>query len=283
MQTIRFSLLAPCLMLALFLSPTAADAKRPNRGESSLVRVLDAVDEDARGRIRVRSHKNDERFEVKALDIDSDEDTLVELYLEGDILGEMILVDVLRRAGGQDGEGTYHYRARRRRGVGDLPFGVMKVSELAGLRAEIWLDGQPLLEGIVPGTTHEKSARAEVQLDATVEAPEQARARLRLFSVPKKGSESFRLKVVQFPLMVGEALHLFVEDPDDALGTLVDQGPLVEDEGEGGEHHFRLGTRMGDPMPFGLAGVADLEGLMLEIRNAAGDVVYFEGVVPALD
>ena len=36
-------------------------------------------------------------------------------------------------------------------------------------------------------------------------------------------------------------------------------------------------------MPFGLAGVADLEGLMLEIRNTAGDVVYFEGVVPALD
>ena len=282
MQTIRFFYLVPALMLALLVSAPKADAKAPNRGEASLVRVPDVDDDNARGWMRVRSHKNEQRFEVKAFDIDSDEDTLVELFIEGDVLAELILVGELRRGGEEDGEATYHYRDRIKKGRGELPLGVMNISELTGRRAEIWVDGEALLEGVIPGTSHEKSGKASSELDATADAPEEARATLRMFSVPRKGSESFRLKVVQFPLMPDEALHFYLEDPNDP-GVLVDQGELVESDGDDGEHRFRLRTRKGDPMPFGLAGVAEMEGLMMEVRNAAGDVVYFEGLVPALD
>ena len=282
MLTTRFFSLFPGLMLALVVAAPSADAKAPNRGESALVRVFDADDENARGRIQVRSHKNEERLEVKAFGIDSDEDTIAELYIESDILAEVILVGELRRGRDQDGEATFHYRARRKKGSGDLPLGAMKVSELAGRRAELWVDGLPLLESWIPGVSQEKSAKASSVLDATADAPEGARADLRIFSIPKKGSESFRLKVVRFPLMGDEVLHLYLEDPL-AMGTLLDQGELVQDDRKDGTHHFRIRTRKGDPMPFGLEGLVEMEGLMMEIRNDVGDVVYFMGLVPSLD
>lgn len=282
MQITRFSFLFPGLMLALMVAAPSADAKAPNRGESALVRVFDADDENARGRVQVRSHKKEERLEVKAFGIDSDEDTIAELYIEGDVFAEMILVAGLRRGRDHDGEATFHYRARHKKGAGDLPLGAMKVSELAGRRIEIWVDGIPLLESWIPDVSHEKSSKASTRLEPTADAPEEARADLRIFSIPKKGSESFRLKVVRFPLMGDEVLHLYLEDPL-AMGTLLDQGELVEDDSDDGAHHFRIRTRKGDPMPFGLSDVAQMEGLMMEIRNDLGDVVYFMGLVPALD
>jgi hypothetical protein len=282
MQITRFLFLFPGLMLAFVVAAPNADAKAPNRGESALVRVFDADDDNARGRIQVRSHRHEERLEVKAFGIDSDDDTIAELYIEGDVFAEMILVGELRRGRDSDGEATFHYRARRKKGSGDLPLGAMTVSELAGRRIELWVDGVPLLEGWIPDISQEKSAKASVMLDATADAPAGARADLRIFSIPRQGSESFRLKVSHFPLMGDEVLHLYLEDPL-AMGTLLDQGELIDDDRDESAHHFRIRTRKGDPMPFGLEGVAQMEGLMMEIRNDLGDVVYFMGLVPALD
>ena len=49
-----------------------------------------------------------------------------------------------------------------------------------------------------------------------------------------------------------------------------------------GEAELELDTHDGDALPFGVATAAELAGLAVELRNAAGGAVLFSGTTPSL-
>jgi hypothetical protein len=261
----------------------AALAKGPDRGEGALVRVDEPLDPQARGEVRIRAKRNDQRFEVKAKKIDRDRD--VELWIEDD--GDFSFVSDLKRSDDDGGDlATFKYKARLRtnKNRGSLPLDAEMVEELVGLAVEIRADGETLLVGYVPelGIPNRLKIDERSELEATDAATDlssEARARVKLRSRPARDDQRFEVKVTDFPDVSSEDLHLWLEDPDDP-DVLVDLGAFEPDGEDAGEHWFRRRTRKGDPLPFGVRSIQDLFDLDMEIRNGGDDTLYFEGGTP---
>jgi hypothetical protein len=267
--------------LAILAISAPAWAAAPEKGESALVRVADAPDDDARGEVRIRTHKKDQRLWVRVTHIDAAAD--VDLYLEN-AGGVMEFVGSLEPGNDEAEDAAFRYRARLKKGQGELPFGVSSVAELQGRAIEIRIGAASALTGHVPmlGISPRKHHKARVTLDPTDAAPDDARARLRLRSKPFKGDERFELMVVDFALAEDDTLLLFLEDPANP-GTWVDLGDFEQHPHEIDEHRYRRRTRKGAPLPFFVDAVSDLGGLAVEVRDGDGNQVWFEGVVPNFD
>jgi hypothetical protein len=273
------------LVAALCLAAPAAFAKNDDRGESTLVRVDEPSDPSARGNLKIRAKRKDQRFEVKAKKIDLDRD--VELWMDD---GGFVLVGDLEPSDDDDGDGlaTFKYKDRYRadKGRGSLPLDAETVDELVGVDVQIRADGEVLLVGRVPelGISKKAKIKERSDLEATDDATDlspEAKARVRLRAKLARGDHRFEVKVTDFPDVDSEDLRLWLEDPDDP-GVLVDLGAFEPDGEDAGEHHFRRRTSKGDPLPFGVESVEDLFDLDMEIRDAGDDTVYFEGETPVV-
>lgn len=283
----RIAWMSAFAFAAATLAAPSVLAKSFDRGEGALVRVDEPLDEAARGVVKVRDKRNDQRFEVKAKKIDMDRD--VELWIDDGDDGDFVFVDDLEPSDDDDGDGlaTFKFKARYRanKSRGSLPLDAETVEELVGLPVEIRADGETLLTGRVPelGIPKRAKVKERSELEATDDATDlssEARARVKLFAKPARDDHRFEVKVTDFPDVDSADLRLWLEDPDDP-GMLVDLGAFDPDGSDDAEHRFRRRTRKGEALPFGVESVEELFDLDMEIRNAGDDTLYFEGETPA--
>jgi hypothetical protein len=101
-----------------------------------------------------------------------------------------------------------------------------------------------------------------------------ARGTLRIDTQENTGRD--RLKVVVKKVNDGQTYALFMEDPEDLGGPLVQVATLAE---SGTTQKLELDTDKGDALPFAVTEAADLSGLAVEVR--VGSDVYLRGTVPA--
>jgi hypothetical protein len=94
-----------------------------------------------------------------------------------------------------------------------------------------------------------------------------AKARL---TIERKGLAKQEVKL-QVKASSGLELELFVEtSPGSGELTLVG---VLEERGRSGNYVLRIRTKKGDALPFGVADVAELSGLAVEVRTADGELV----------
>lgn len=260
-------------LFALVVAPLDAFAGSGSKAESRrpLLRPADAEDPRIRGEVRLRSRGDRERFEVKVKY--ADPEATYDLYMRHDAM-EFSRIDELERSGKE-----LEYEARVRDGSGSLPFDVASVSELAGYEVEVRVGATIVLYGTVGDFTAERRARAREELDP-VTAPDRARARLRVRSDPRRGDERLEVKVNRLVLPEGEDLVLFMEDPLYLGGELVEVATFQNRKGK--RFRYRVRTRRGQGLPFGVPSVRDLSGLEVEIRNSVSMEVAFDGLMPNL-
>lgn len=249
------------------------------KAQTYLVRSATTTDENAKGRVEVaqRSKDNRQRFKVKAEHLPAGS---YSLFLE-EAPGSGNLVEVAALLGddesddddGDDDE--FEYEADT--GDGDaLPLGATSLDDLAGRLLEVRDSSGALvfLSGAVPDLASASggsgSQKGEVKLSGNG-----VELRLKLRARPAKGDEELTLQVKK--AVAGAALELHVRNPaNDQLELVV----ALTASGKG-EAKFRVRTKKGDPLPFGVLHLSDLVGQSLELRDTAG--VLIAGQVPALD
>jgi len=121
-----------------------------------------------------------------------------------------------------------------------------------------------------------KKNRVDERVDLTFapDAPFTAReARLR---VRRKMLTRQRLKIELSGAPSGRSLDVFFEN---SAGAMVDVGDLVERRA--GIYKWRIRTKKGQALPFGVADVAELSGRAVEVRTAGGALVA-DGSMPAI-
>jgi hypothetical protein len=240
-----------------------------------LVRPDPAPDADAKGSLRVRSDKQGERFELKLQRVDAllEHDLFIE---DPDDSGLFVHVAALQSSGDDD------MKLMLATKQGDaLPLGATDIDALVGRRVEVRAGEDVVLQGSVPAFgLSKKPVKAKVDLAAPEAAPApDMKATLKLRSKPDKGQERFDLKAKKVPFADAGPFRVFIED---GVGSaaFVDAGAL--DPVGDSEGRFRRDSKQGQAMPLGAAGVAELAGRAIEVRDGE-DVVFLEGTIPALE
>jgi len=234
------------------------------RADARLTRAATSPDPDVEGRVRVESRPDRERFSIEAERLDPG--TVVEFFVDGTSLGTVAAL--------ADG------RAELERNTHDgdaLPLGAAAVSELAGLRVEVRLaaTGELMLEGAVPDAPASGGGDGGLPLDRA-----RGRAPLVPFVAGAEGSieirrrtdlQLFRMEAQN--LEPGLTVTFRIEDPAGGFATLA---TLVTD----GAGQAEISTQDGLPLPLGVADVAELTGL--EVQVVAGEELLLSGFVPPL-
>lgn len=115
--------------------------------------------------------------------------------------------------------------------------------------------------------------RERIPLVAADGSPVQARqARLRL----ERRSDRQELRVQIEGAPTGLALDVWMEDGTGAVALV---GAMREDDP--GEYVWRVRTKKGDALPFGVSDLSELSGRKVEVRTAAGQTV-FTAAIPTL-
>lgn len=237
--------------------------------KAPLVRPAQAPDANAHGYVELRRRQKDARQRFK---VEADHVSLAityTVYLEtGTGSGVLQPVGVLPIDGPDEVELELD--------TGDgaaLPFGVADVAALAGRRVEVrGSDGLTYLFGTVPllGSGAPGNQQASADLGGTL-----GQASVKVKSKAKQPVELFELRVKQTIPKAKLGLFLF----DAASGGFVQVGTVPT--GSSGNGKFKAKTKKGAALPLGVAVVADLGGVPVQVRDAIGQVL-FAGAVPAL-
>ena len=260
--------------LALFVLPSGVAAKggKDARTRQPLLRAAGLEDPDdlrLKGEVRTRARSDRQEFEVK-LEYAVQESTY-DLWLDASSDPAVTRFEFIGEIGDDDDDDDSEkkYRARVRAGRGgSLPLGASTVADLYGTKLEVRRGGVTVLEGTVGngGRASEPRWRVREELEPAIDYDEEgARARIRVRSRPSRGDERLEIKIGRLTLPEGEALVLYMEDPANPGGELVEVGPLERKRAN--QWRYRARTRKGDPLPFGVQSVRDLGGLDLEIRT----------------
>lgn len=78
------------------------------------------------------------------------------------------------------------------------------------------------------------------------------------------------IEVEVLGLEPGTEVEMFLDNPGDAVGFVSIGTATADDDGKA---KLELETEDGDPLPFGVASVADLAGFAVEVRLATGEVL----------
>lgn len=244
--------------------------------EIHLTRSSASDDLDAEGEAKIESRTDRERFEVKAEHLDA---------------GRVLELFVITPDGTEESQGTQtvgldgEARWRADTSNGDaLPFGVATVADLEGHDVEVRdaTAGTLLLFGTLPSvptsvddeTETEAEGRALLVAEAGVTGEAHVEVKSR---TGDEAREEFKVEVEgRAPAGVVDVL---VEDPAN-LGTMVSVGTLVI--GGEGEGDLEFDSHHGDALPFGVANVSALVGLLVELRDGGTNALLFSGTVPAL-
>lgn len=170
-----------------------------------------------------------------------------------------------------------------------LPFGVTDVADLEGVKVAI-LDGsgEVLLHstvarlGSIPvcdDDDNEDGERQEGRTRLTNAAGVTGEADVKLRRDVGEDDERFEVEVESTNVNVD--LELWLEDPDQP-GVLVLIDAFVPDADELDEVEVQLRTEDGETLPFGVASVAELIELQLEIRRSDDGTVVFSGLTSVL-
>lgn len=246
------------------------------RAELRLTRAATSDDADVTGKARLESRSDRQRFDVEA---------------EHLAPGRGVELVVIDPSGLEESQGLRNADAfgeaewELHSNDGDrLPFGVASAGDLEGFRVEVrdGLDGTVLLTGSLPGlpdalapgagASGGSEARGRARLTRAPGATGEATVELR----HREGRERFQVEISgQTPPLTVE---VWLAHP--TTGTLT----LVGTFGVGSLGHGELerDTHDGATLPFAVAAAADLAGLAVELRNAAGGAVLFSGTTPAL-
>jgi hypothetical protein len=188
--------------------------------------------------------------------------------------------------------GHYSWRVRTQKGEA-LPFGVADLSSLAGRAFEVRTTaGNLVATGTIPtvaaaSASAGKSAKLRSPLavdDDAASSDDDAPGSSSSTGVKAEievrrksdGREEFKIEIER--AAAGLILTAFMTD---AAGAFQEIGALSpdDDDDDDGEYRLRLRTNEGDALPLGAATLHDLAGRLVEIRNAAGDVIA-SGEVP---
>ncbi len=263
--------------VAVAVSADDAMAKKPQSAKAPLVRPdVSPPDDDAKGRVEIRDHKNEGRFEVKAMALDTAGtfDVLVEDGVGAGTftsVGQLALDDGdLKLRLDEDGAG--------------LPLGVGAAAELVGRGVRVESGAQVFLQGVIPDFPPKNVnkggawSRGKVAMTRPVATPpdDDAKGTLEVRTKKKDNRDRFTVKAQKLPTDT-VTFHLFLEDAVGSM-TFVDLGAMdVDDDGD---LRFDVDTWSGAPLPGGVADVEELAGRALEVR---GDdtFTYLGTTVPA--
>lgn len=251
-----------------------AHAKKPLAAKAPLVRPDAPPDADARGRVEIRDHKNEGRFEVQAMGLDTG--VSFEVFVEDAVgAGTFTSVGLLGVEGGEFG-------FRMDEGEDGLPLGVADVADLVDRVVQIQDLGQIYVLGTIPDfppkNVNKGGAweRGKVAMTRPVMTPpdDDAKGTLEVRTKKEDNRDRFTVKV-QRVAAGAVVFNLFLED---AVGSdvFVDIGPMV---GGDDDAKFDVDTWSGAPLPLGVFDVEELAGRALEVR---GDdtFTYLETTVP---
>lgn len=264
--------------------PTVSDDAGSRWSRTRLVRASGASNKNAHGSIRVRDRKIGSRLGIKVRKVHVDADTPIALYVEKSP-GQFAFAMWLDRADGttDDGVGSFRRQIQPLASAGLGALGSIDVTDLAGRKVEVRLAGRTVLEGWIPTTSDAKPGteiRHRSGLSPADERVEGATARIRVRSRPLKGVEWLNVRVKGMRTQTMSGIVLYMEDPA-WPGSRVEMGTLESLPGK--QYRYRVSTREGDRLPFGVQTVGELSGLALEIRARDGGEVMFRGVVPNPD
>lgn len=246
------------------------------KAKSALVRPEPPVVAEAKGKIEVRSRSSDNRhrFKVKAEHLPADS---YHLFVEDAVgSGQFVDAGAMAQDDEDDDEGSeYEFKADTKNGDA-LPAGAQTAAELAGRRVEVRdsLD-QVVLYGTVPDVTMPPSESKKQKAKAEFEDPaSEVEGKIEIRSDPKKGSEEIKIKAEKLPEHA--TVELYMHDDAAQWVKLAD----LETDGDG-DAKWRARTKKGEPLPFGVAQVADLSGRGVKIRDPASGQDLLQMVVPS--
>lgn len=226
----------------------------------ALSRPEDNDDDDCNGEVEVREKAKGAqvRFRIRGKHIDDDS---CSLFVESSP-NHFVDCGKLHEHGNS---GQFELKSDSKKGQ-PLPLGAMHLEDLAGRRVEVRGPSGTLLMGEVPSLDDsKKQQKAEVQLGA---------GELRLLSQPKVPNEEMDLRLKK----LGEVDEVLLLIANPGTGVLT-QVAAVDAKGNG-QAKWRVRTKDGDMLPFGVAAVADLSGLAFEVRDASDASVLFSGTLP---
>ncbi len=283
------------IALWLGLGPAAWSAALPtgSQGVQSwtvpLLRPAGAPDGNAFGSLRLRSkpNKNDERFELKVKQVDTDLD--FELFvqdasdpLDPDTKTFSFVAKLETDKAGS--EGSMKWKALTKKGD-SLPLGAADVAQLFGREIEIRVEDDLYLRAILPGgkATKGKTLQAISMLVRPDNPPDaDATGDVRLSSQASKGKERFEVNA--YDVDVQTTHDLYLEDPPGSdklvnIGSLDAMGQTQngadqddDDDDEDPQFELRLDTKQGDELPLDVSSNNDLLDRRVQIRSE-GDVV----------
>jgi len=238
----------------------------------------------ARMRVDRRSLARQElRVQVEGAPTGLDLEVLME-----DAAGSGVLVSVGSLAE-EGSSGEYKWRLRTKKGDA-LPFGVADLAELSGRAVEIRATGGELVAEATfpsfdPTTVTGAGKRGNGKLVSQFAATDDAAAfasgddavHAKVKVRRKNGEEELEIEVEH--LVSGLVVEAWVADGSGGfalVGTLVEKA-----DDDGAEYGLEIETEHGDPLPLGVASLAELAGRTVEVRLADGTVLA-TGTLPAL-
>lgn len=254
-------------------STASSSGPRPvTRARDALIRSEGGVDEDAKGRVEVRSRRGRELLEIKAERLTPG---LVVSFFIADAEGTPTLVGT--DTASSKGQVKVRWRSPRE----ELPLGATLVSELADRAVTLRTAAdEPLLEGAIPnlesltssgGGTKVRDRSGLENLDLAF-AP-RAEGKVEVETRPSEGRNKLKVEVEHLP--PGTELDVFLENP--GTSTLEQIGELTV--GSDGEAELEISSQDGDALPFGVESVSELYGKTIEIRTGDG-TPRLRGTVP---
>lgn len=237
------------------------------RARSPLVRADGSVDDNAKGRIEVRSKGNRQRLVINAERLQPGLE--VELFVENQA-GTLELIE--RASVNNRGQVRVRFDTKKV----SLPF-ALSVLDLAGHEVIFkTAQGGQLLTGIIPerrSSLVRHRERDELSNDDQGSAPN-GKAKLRAEFRPAESRS--KLKVELEHVSSGSTFELFVAHPETDVLTKV--GEFTANSF--GEAEIEFETNDGEALPFGVPEITALSGKAVEVRSPDG-TVRFSGAIPS--
>ena len=244
-------------MLALLvLTAMTSMALAGSARKAYLTRPQDAVDEDAKGFVKIKAKKDGELqlFEVKIKKVDPG---TYDVAIDGEPVAQIEV---------QEGQHAGKFKVNTRRGD------ELGVEDPAGKRVEVSLGGDLVLKGVVPDPLAPKTKNGTRKED--LEPPEEVKKAG--FVMAKAGRGAEILKVLVCRVEPG-SYGVFMDDGelDPSFAKI---GEITVPDGESCGT-WMMNNRRGDAYPFDLDSVEDVVGRTVEVRTGEGDLVG-SAVVP---
>ncbi len=237
--------------------------------QSQLMRPPSPPDADAKGKVELKEKGSELEFEVEAEELDAP-GVVYSVWLE-EPAGSGLMQDVGAMSASKS-SGSDEWKLELETEDGEsLPFGVNALSALAGRTIEVrGNDGKTYLTGFVP-TFGATTVKASDSLAGS------GKGEVKVRRQGKTGAQEFGLKLKKQGKK--KALEVWIENP--ASGTLELAATLVAKKS--GRASWKVKTKKGHALPFGVLKVDDLGGRPLEVRDVESGVVRMTGTVPTPD